>query len=162
MKNEHILDILDEKAFADLSAAEMRAIKSHATSCAACADAFAAARVSSVLLRAEAVEEFAPPPFFQTRVMARLRERQAKMNPFAALWKLWQASAALVLMMAAVVVGLIGLTVFAPSSVSAGAPNFDTYSTDMVIMNERVTQREPTNEQIFQMIYGTGDDAGKR
>jgi anti-sigma factor RsiW len=162
MKNEHILDILDEKAFADLNAAELRAIESHAAACDSCANAFAAARISSVLLRAEAVEEFAPTPFFQTRVMANLRERQAKMNPFSALAKLWQASAAMVVLMMAVVIGLIALTAFAPSTVSAGASNFDAYSTDMVIMNERVTQREPTNEQIFQMIYGTGEDATKR
>lgn len=156
MRNEHIFDILDEKAFADLSAADLRTINSHAAQCDGCASAFEAARLSSLLLKTEAVENFAPSPFFQTRVLATLRERQTKLNPFAALARLWKASATLVVMMLAVVLGLAALTFFAPSSVSAGgAPVLDTYSTDMVIMNERISAREPTNEQIFQMIYET-------
>jgi hypothetical protein len=65
-------------------------------------------------------------------------------------------------MMLAVVVGLIALTVLAPSSSSPTISSFEGFSTDMVIMNERVTAREPTNEQIFQIIYGTGEGAAKR
>lgn len=153
MRNQHILDILDEKAFADLSETDLQTIKTHAAECAACEQAFAAARVSSLLLRTEAVEDFSPSPFFQTRVTANLRRQQAKMNPFAALVRLWKASATLIVVMLAVVAGLTALTLFAPSSVSAGATSFDTYSTDMVIMNERISAKEPTNEQIFQIIY---------
>lgn len=161
MKNEHILDILDEKAFAALDEAELGFIKAHARQCASCFQAFEAARISSVLLQnAESPE---PSPFFQTRVMANLREKQAKINPFAAIGRLWKASAYLVVMMVTMVVALIALTVFAPEfnavSGTAQISSFDNYSTDMVIINERLPGREPTNEQVFQIIYGSSSAA---
>jgi hypothetical protein len=164
MKNEHILEILDEKAFAELDEAEMSFIKAHAAQCASCFQAFEAARVSSVLLKAHAAETFAPSPFFQTRVMANLREKQAKINPFAAIGRLWKASASLVVLMLTTVVALIALTIFAPNfNTSSGtqASSFDNYSTDMVIMNERLPGREPTNEQVFQIIYASDNGSRK-
>lgn len=164
MKNEHILDILDEKAFGDLDKAEMSFIKAHAAECADCFQAFEAARITSVLLTTHAAEVFEPPPFFQTRVMANLREKQAKINPFAAIGRLWKASAALVVMMMTMVVALVALTIFAPKfNQVSGAPNssFEIESTDMVIMNERLPGREPTNEQVFQIIYGA-DNAPRK
>lgn len=165
MKNEHILEILDEKAFAELDEAEMSFIKAHAAQCASCFQAFEAARVSSVLLKTHAAETFAPSPFFQTRVMANLREKQAKINPFAAIGRLWKASASLVVLMMTMVVALIALTIFAPdfnkvSGVQASS-SFDNYSTDMVIMNERLPGREPTNEQVFQIIYASDNGSRK-
>lgn len=160
MKNEHILDILDEKAFAELGEAEMSFLKAHAARCADCFQAFEAARLSSVLLRTHAAAPLEPPPFFQTRVMANLREKQAKINPFAALARLWKASASLVVMMMAFVAVLVALTIFAPlNTASAGssaqASAFDGDSTDMVIINDRLPGREPTNEQVFQIIYAS-------
>jgi hypothetical protein len=157
MKNEHILEILDGKAFADFDEAELGFIKAHAAQCANCFQAFEAARISAVLLKTHAAASVEPSPFFQTRVMANLREKQAKINPFAAIGRLWKASASLVVMMMTMVVALIALTIFAPklNTVSgAQVSSFDNYSTDMVIMNERLPGREPTNEQVFQIIYG--------
>ncbi|HEX8370847.1 MAG TPA: hypothetical protein VF604_20040 [Pyrinomonadaceae bacterium] len=164
MKNEHILDILDEKALNDFDEAEMSFIKAHAARCVNCFQAFEAARISSVLLKTHAAETFEPSPFFQTRVMANLREKQVKINPFAAIGRLWKASASLVVMMMTIVVALIALTVFAPefNTVSgAQVSSFDNYSTDMVIMNERLPGREPTNEQVFQIIYASDNGSGK-
>jgi hypothetical protein len=164
MKNEHILDILDEKSFADFDEAEMSFIKAHAAQCVDCFQAFEAARISSVLLKTHAAESFEPSPFFQARVMANLREKQAKINPFAALTRLWKASASLVVMMITMVVALIALTIFAPNLNSSSAGNissFDNYSTDMVIMNERLPGREPTNEQVFQIIYASDNGLRK-
>jgi hypothetical protein len=164
MKNEHILEILDEKAFGDFDEAEMSFIKAHAAQCASCFQAFEAARISSVLLRTHTAEAFEPSPFFQTRVMANLREKQVKINPFAAIGRLWKASASLVVMMMTMVVALIALTIFAPKfNATSGAPasSFDNYSTDMVIMNERLPGREPTNEQVFQIIYAS-DSVSKK
>lgn len=167
MRNEHILDILDEKAFVDLSRTDLSRIESHAGICPDCARAFDAARISAFLLKAEPLEDFAPSPFFQTRVLASLRQRQEKINPFAALARLWKASATLVVMMMAVVIGLIALTAFAPRiNGTASAVNnnliLDGFSTDIVIMNERLPVKEPTNEQIFQIVYGTSDGTPKR
>jgi hypothetical protein len=166
MKNEHIFEILDEKAFADLSAADLSAIESHTAFCPDCDRAFQAARLSSVLLKNAAVEEFVPNAFFRTRVMATLRERQAKMNPFALLGKMWRASSALVVMMMSIVIALAALTIFAPeingnSSNSSGVFISEGSLTDMVIMNERLTAKEPTNEQIYQLIYNSDAAAQK-
>lgn len=160
MKNQHILDLLDVKAFADLSADELKIVVSHRAVCADCARAVQAAQISSVLLRADASESLRVPPFFQTKVLANLRDKQAKVNPLAAFWK---ASKTLVAAMTATVAVLILLTIFAPqfnqnSSAAASAANadvFDDYSTEMVILNERIPAKEPTNEQIFQAVYAT-------
>lgn len=157
MKHEHILGILDEKAFGDLDEAETSFIKAHAAGCASCFQAFEAARISAVLLKTHSAEVFEPSPFFQTRVMANLREKQVKINPFAALGRLWKASASLVVMLTTMVVALVALTIFAPQFnqvSSAPVSSFELESTDMVIMNERLPGREPTNEQVFQIIYG--------
>jgi len=164
MKNEHILDILDEKAFGDLNEAEMSFIRAHAAECMNCFQAFEAARISAMLLKTHAVESFEPSPFFQTRVMANLREKQAKINPFAAIGRLWKASSTLVVMMMTMVVALVALTIFAPKFnqvSSAPVSSFELESTDMVIMNERLPGREPTNEQVFQIIYGV-DNAPRK
>ncbi len=163
MKNQHILDLLDAKAFADLSADELKIVVSHRAVCADCARAVQAAQISSVLLRADASESLRVPPFFQTKVLANLRDKQAKVNPLAAFWKVWKASKTLVAAMTATVAVLILLTIFAPqfnqnSSAAAAAANadvFDDYSTEMVILNERIPAKEPTNEQIFQAVYAT-------
>jgi hypothetical protein len=161
MKDEHILDILDEKAFGELNADELSVIKAHAARCADCFQAFQTARVSAFLLKAQVGEVFEPSPFFQTRVMANLREKQAKMNPFAAIGKLWRASASLLAMLITVVVALVALTGFTPEyNTVAGAPvsSLENESTDMVILNGRLPGREPNDEQVFQIIYGSAEN----
>lgn len=158
MKNNHILDILDEKAFADLSVEEIKSIDAHNAFCDDCRRQFAAAKVSSVLLRSTS-EIYAPPPFFTARVMANIRSKQMAVNPLAALGRMWKASKTVVGAMTAAVFVLIILTVFAPdiNQVTAAANNdiFNNYSTEMVILNEKIQTREPTNEQIFQIVYGS-------
>lgn len=158
MKNEHILDILDEKAFANLSENDLKIIDAHASRCADCRRHYSAAKISSVLLKTTADETFAPPPFFATRVMANLREKQIAANPLAAIGRMWKASKIIVGAMTAAVVLLVMLTIFAPDitqvSSSANADVFNNYSTEMVILNEKIQTREPTNEQIFQIVYG--------
>jgi hypothetical protein len=169
MMEEHILDILDEKAFGELKEAELSFIKSHAARCETCFRAFEAARISSTLLKihaaAAAAETAAPSPFFQTRVMANLRERQARVNPFAAFGKLWRASASLMVMLVSIVFGLIALTVFAPdynTVSSASVSSLENDSTDMVIVNGRLIGREPNDEQVFQIIYEPQQDNNSR
>lgn len=158
MKNEHIFDILDEKSFAELSEKDLQIINLHTADCPSCGNAFRAARVSSNLLKIES-EDFSPSPFFQARLMANLRERQEKLNPFAALLRLWKASGAMVVLMLVFVFGLIALTLVTPrfNDVSSGSQNSvpEIYSTDMVISSEKISFKEPTNEQVFRMIYAS-------
>lgn len=164
MRNEHILDILDEKAFGELNEIEKHSIEAHAAQCPSCFKAYKAAEISSVLLKASIAQNFEPSPFFQTRLMANLREKQISINPFQAFGKMWKASRTLLAMMTTVVAVLIALTIFAPefnrvSSASVSA--FDGYSTEMVILNERISTKEPTNEQVFQIIYESDNNSEK-
>lgn len=158
MKDEHISDILDEKPFADLSAKDFEIIDAHVFDCADCRRRYSAAKISSALLCANARETFAPPPFFAARVLANLREKQTSVNPLAAVGRMWNASKALVAAMTAAVALLIMLTVFAPDikqvSAASDADAFNSYSTEMVILNEKIPTKEPTSEQIFQIVYG--------
>lgn len=159
MRNKHILDILDENAFGDLSETDLKIIDAHASRCADCRRHYSAAKISSRLLRSTADAHFAPPPFFAVRVIANLREKQIAVNPLAAVNRMWKASKIVVAGMTAAVVALIMLTVFAPDlnqvSNHANADFFNNYSTEMVILNEKIPAKEPTNEQIFQIVYGT-------
>lgn len=158
MKNEHILDILDEKAFGEFSPAEHAAIKSHTTKCSACLNAYESAKITSILLKTNNTQSFEPPPFFQARIIANLREKQAKISPFFAFARMWKASGTLVALMITTVLALIVLTVFAPSY-KASAMEID--SADIVILDEKILPREPSNEQIFQMVYGAEDNIDK-
>lgn len=152
MKDEHIIQILDNTGFGDLSENEMAIIQTHTTQCENCSQRFEAAKISSILLKTHAAQTFEPSPFFQTKVLAALREQQTK--SVAAFWRWWQASSAMVSGMLLAVGLLIVLTLFAPNSadtqdqVSALAD-----STETIIFNEKDLSGELTNGQALQIIY---------
>ena len=158
MKNEHILDILDEKAFSEFSQAEKEVIKSHTIKCSACLHAYESAKITSILLKTNNTESFEPPPFFQARIMANLREKQSKISPLFAFARMWKASGTLVALMITTVLALIVLTVFAPSY---QASPIDTDTANVVILGEKLTNREPSNDQIFQLVYD-GDSSKEK
>lgn len=170
MKDEHIIDLLDGKAFAELSGDEREAIKTHSARCAGCEKAYAAARISSALLatRAETLAAAAPSPspFFEAKVMNAIRARQQNLKrPIAAFRRWWQASFAPVCAMLLVVASLITLSLLAPPAgadeeAQAAAPN-NLYTTDAVILNQR-SSREMTNEQVFRVIYNPRYEANKK
>ena len=155
MKDEHILNILDD----DLNAADSARVQAHAAHCASCRQAVNAARISSALFRAPSAEAFEPSPFFQTKVLNALREKQTLRKPIAAFWRWWQASAAMVALMVMVVLSLIGLTLFAPSTnaneaQADGAANENPYSTEAVVMHRKM-RSNLTTEQTLEIIYTT-------
>lgn len=158
MSDKHILEVLDGKAFADLSGDDLKIIAAHAARCDDCRRRYASAKAASILLRAGAAEVFAPSPFFTARVMANLREKQIAAHPLAAIGRMWNASKIVVGAMTAAVFALVVLTVFAPDinqvSSAANSDVFNNYSTEMVILDERIQTKEPTSEQIFQLVYG--------
>ncbi|MGI8555391.1 MAG: anti-sigma factor family protein [Pyrinomonadaceae bacterium] len=154
MKSEHILDILD----GDLSEENLSLIQAHTAHCEACRQAANAARVSSALFKT--AETFAPSLFFQTKVLNALRENQTLRKPLAAFWRWWQASAVMVALMLATVVGLIALTVFAPSTdandAQAGMSTDNPYSTEAVLFNRKPSRSSDlTTEQTLEIIYET-------
>lgn len=152
MKSEHILDILDKQRFDELSIAEKNLIESHSAECSSCSNAYRAARISSVLLTSGISRNFEPPPFFHTRVLANLRNKEVVKTPFFAISRLWRASGSLIALMITTVLLLALTTVFAPNSkVSAGEVD----SAEIVIIEGRSPIRFLNNDQVFQEIYGT-------
>lgn len=117
MQDSHIVKMLEAKTVSSFSADEIKLIETHTADCAACSQAYKAARVSESLIRARAAETIAPSPFFKTRVMAAIRERQLSPE-LPAIVRMWRAAGALVSAMAMVVAVLIGMTFYnsAPDS----------------------------------------------
>ena len=155
MKDNHILDLLDE----NFDEANSAAVAAHTAHCEGCRVAVNAARISSVLFRAEAVSVFEPSPFFQTKVLNALRrERQSLRKPLAAFWRWWQASSAMIAVMILTAVGFIALTIFAPSNnapeTQAGMINENPYSAEAILINQK-SRANLTTEQSLELIYKT-------
>jgi hypothetical protein len=158
MRDEHVRHILEGAPFAKLSEGELETVRAHAARCEECARAFEAARVSSLLLteRAEQVSE--PSPFFQTRVLAALRERRAAEEAAPAWRRLWRAAGALVTSMAAVVLLLAGLTFVAPETPQQVASAADPYAPDAVLLGRGGAAEEGADfDQVLSTIYDAGD-----
>lgn len=156
MKHQRIKKIIDQTDFINLSKTDLADIERHVTDCKDCRQAFLAARISSALLRTKtASNTFEPPPFFEQKVLNAWRERQRIQKPLAAIYRWWQASAAMVFLMLTIVAGLIALTVFAPDSkasdAQAGKSDFNLYPTDAVILNQKPA-RNLTRGQILEVL----------
>src|SRR5690349_23900221 len=99
MKDKHITEILDKASIAALSESELNEVRAHVLECMSCRDAYEAARLSVVVIQSRAQAVIEPSPFFQTRVMAALREQQA-VESVPAMLRLWRSAKALVSTMA--------------------------------------------------------------
>ena len=154
MKDRHILEILDEKNFAELEGDELATLKAHCAECAGCRKAFEAARISAVLLNARAeTAPVEPSVFFQSKVLSALREKQNLRNPLEAFRRWWQVSYSLVCSMLFFVITLALLTLLAPKPDSAqAASNGYLYTTDAVILNQNPPPNI-TTEQALEVIY---------
>jgi hypothetical protein len=161
MKDNHIIDILDNQPFTELSESELRIISAHSASCGDCANAFEVAQLSSMLMK-ERVSEAAENatnanPFFQTRVLAVWREQQA-----GGAWgfrRLWNATGALVASMAATTAALAVLMFVAPATNTTDqqTATLVPYSAESVVLEQDDNQL--TNDQVISAIYD--DDEGK-
>jgi len=160
----HITDILDNTPFAELTESDLNAISFHAANCGECADAFAAARISSMLLRERvslAADNAANAnPFFQTRVLAAWREQQA-----GAAWslrRLWNATGAIVASMAATTAALAVLMFVAPAANTTDQQTaaLVPYSAETVVLEQDRDDNQMTNDQVISAIYDD-DDEGK-
>lgn len=162
MRDEHIIAILESTSFARLSESELATVRAHARGCATCRRASEAARLSSILLTERASVEVEPSPFFQTRVMAALRERRAGVEAFS-FGRMWKAARALVSSMAATVALLAGLTLVAPvtqttDGMAEGTTVSDPFSAEeMVFARDETAGDEMTYEQVLTTIYETED-----
>src|SRR5437763_9393026 len=113
MRDEHIKATLHGAPLDTLGEDELAAVRPHAAQCKECARALEAARVPLLLLKERAVAGVEPSPFFQTRVLAALRERQSGVESWS-LSRLWRTAGVLFSTMAATVAALAALTFVVP------------------------------------------------
>ena len=161
MNDAHITNILDNTPLAALSETELQAMRAHAASCADCARAFEAARVSALLVQErsdEAAEQaLNANPFFQTRVLAAWRDQQAAASAWS-LRRLWNATNALIASMAATTAALAVLTFVVPANdvATEQAGVALPASAEAVMLDDAYA--EMTNEQVLNAIYGEEDE----
>lgn len=162
MSDEHIISLLENERLASLSEKDLVAVRAHAGNCPACLQAFQAAQVSQILLQERAAAEFEPPPFFHTKVLAALRERQA--NDSWALARMWRAAGALASSMAAVVAMLAILTFAVPEAQVSSSQAMSSlpggYSAEEVILGQTQQLDEASDGQLLTTIY-TDEEAAK-
>jgi anti-sigma-K factor RskA len=163
MRDEHIISIIENAPLSGLSEDELANIGAHAEHCAECRRAFEATQISTLLLRTRAAEAIEPSPFFQTRVLAALRERQAATET-SALRRLWNATGALVSSMAATVAALAILTAFVPGSQPTAGPQeiasaYNSYSAEEVLLDQDdAPENQMSYEQVLSTLYESDDD----
>jgi hypothetical protein len=165
MKDEHVISILEGKAFAALDENDFAQIRAHAVVCESCRKAYEAAEVSALLLNARANEIFEPSPFFQTRVLAALRERQAENQTWA--WsRLWRTAGGLASSMAATVATLAILTFVVPATQTAEsqnpAPFANAYSTEAVVLDDNAAPDDQLSDSdVLATLYDADDNVVK-
>ena len=158
MKDKHITEILDNASMAALSESELSAVRAHALECGSCRSAYEAARLSAMVLKSRAQVTVEPSPFFQTRVMAALRE-QREVESAPALVRLWKSAKVLVSSMALTTAALGVLSFALPSSVLSDDQMISSaYSAESVIMGQNADE-QMTYEQVLSTIYEDEDDA---
>ena len=111
MQDNHIVKMLEKKPFSALSQDEFVVIKAHIAECPGCLHTYESAKVTEILIRARTAELATPSPFFKTRVMAAIRERQLSPE-LPAIVRMWRAAGALVSTLAMLVAILIGVTFY--------------------------------------------------
>lgn len=158
MKNEHIINILENASLASLSDGDMKTVQDHVSHCHECRQAYNAARVSTLLIKEHAAQTFEPSPFFHTKVMAAIREQKAT-SEISAFKRWWSAAGSLVYSMAATVVVLFVLTIFNVILSSDPGPQISTtngnqYSAEEIILaQDTLADNQLTDEQVFTAIY---------
>jgi anti-sigma-K factor RskA len=158
MDDKHITEILNKASIAMLSESELNEIRAHALECMSCRGAYEAARLSAVVLRTRVEATIEPSPFFQTRVMAALREQQA-VESVPAMLRLWRSAKALVSTMAVTTAALAVVSFMQPSqTTTAPEQAVSVYSAYSVIMGQDADD-QMSYEQVLSTIYEDDDDA---
>ena len=161
MRDEHIKGLLDEAPLSSLGKAELAAVRAHAEICEECRRAVAAAQLSSLMLKARTRETFEPSPFFQTRVLAALRERRAAEEGWT-LARLWKSAGLLVSSMAATTAALVVLTFVAPQEdVTAQTVPATPYTAEALLFDEAEADAQMTYEQVLTTLYESEDEEAR-
>lgn len=172
MRDDHIISMLEKGPLGGLSESELAAIESHAEVCARCGQAYRAAQVSTLLLAERAAQRVDPPLFFQTRVLAAIRQTKPGAE-MSALERLWRTSSWLLSSMAALVVLLAAVSLFTPTSqplnMTAGAGfgtvqemGYEASELDFLLADAAAipASEEMTYGQVLSTLYEAGGEDG--
>jgi anti-sigma-K factor RskA len=156
--SKHITEILDRASIAALSESELHEVRAHVLECMSCRDAYEAARLSAVVLKSRAQTAIEPSPFFQTRVMAALREQQA-VESVPVMLRLWRSAKVLVSTMAVTTAALAVVSFMQPSQTTPAIDQTaSAYSAYSVIMDQDADD-QMSYEQVLSTIYDDDDEA---
>jgi hypothetical protein len=157
MKDECIIDILDSAPLASLTEEQLMIVRAHSQGCVDCGNAYRAAKLSSVVIKDRAQATIEPSPFFQTRVLAALREQQAAEN-VPVLARLWKSAGALVSSMAVTTAALAALSLMVPAPATTTSEQTATaYSAESVLLDQG--SEELSYEQVLSAIYAEENEA---
>ena len=157
MKEKHVIEILDNASIARLSETELNEVHVHVRDCASCRKAYEAAQLSTVIVKSRAQVTIEPSPFFQTRVLAALREQQA-VESVPAMVRLWKSARLLVSSMAVTTAALGVLSFVLPAPAVAGEDQtVSAYSVESVMLGQG--NDELSYEQVLSTIYAEEDEA---
>ena len=163
--SDHIISLIENAPLASLSPSDLTAIRRHTDDCIDCRRAFEAAQISMLLLRERAAETFEPSPFFHTKVLATLRERQTAGGLWA--WsRVWRAAGALASSMVLTVAALVALTFVPGGQGTSGPPemtsSLNSYSAEEVLLDQAEAINGQVSEaQILTTLYGADDEAAR-
>lgn len=165
MSKNHIISLIESAPLANLSESDLNAIRGHTDDCVDCRRAFEAAQISMHLLKERAAETFEPSPFFHTKVLATLRERETAGGQWG--WsKVWRAAGALGSSMVATVAALVVLTLVIPGSQTVGPQEItsalNAYSAEEMLLDQGEALNDQVSEdQILTTLYGAEDEAAR-
>lgn len=161
MNENHIVDLLERSSVGSLSADELETVRSHTAVCPECLLAYQAAQASLRLLQARMALSVAPPPFFQTKVMAAIREQ--KLSPKQpGFLNVWQTAQPLVASMGAVVVMLLALTFFngsEPLVEPSALTSVNDSPPEWVVLDSDDAGDEMTYSQALAVLYDPAMEA---
>ena len=157
MKDKHIIELLDSASIAALSESELSEVQAHARDCESCSGAYEAAQLSEVILRSRAQVTFEPSPFFQTRVMAALREQNA-VESVPAMLRLWRSARALVSSMAVTTAALAVLSFVLPAPITSAVETASVDPAESVILYQS-NDEQMSYAQVLSAIYDEDDEA---
>jgi len=166
MADNHIIKMLDEKPFGSLGDGDIASAESHIAMCQQCKSAYDAARVAASLIQARTSETVDASPFFKTRVMASIRERQLTPEE-PALVRMWRAAGVLISTLALLLVTLTGMTIFSQSPDSQSqtpvvAASQNLYSPEYVVLERGdLDDDELANDQVIGTVYDVEDGDGQ-
>jgi anti-sigma factor RsiW len=162
MKENHIVNLLEERPLGNLSVAELEMVKTHTAACSECLRAYEAAQASLRLLQERASVVVEPPPFFQTKVMAAIREQRLTPKRLGFL-NVWQTARPVVASMGAFVAMLLALTLFntfEPPTEPSDLASVNDSVPEWVVVDSDDVGDEMTYSEALTVLYDPTMEAG--